>query len=104
MLGYALGCIRLSYDDFCRLLPEEFEEICRAYYAQRDAELKGEWERMRLLATISIQPHVKGRLTPEKLLPFPWEKSQAVNAEKALSREEAKARFDALLKRTGNQQ
>ena len=28
---------------------------------------------MRMLATITVQPHVKGKLTPEKLLPLPWE-------------------------------
>lgn len=103
MLGYALGCIRLTYDDFCRLLPEEFEEICKAYSAQSEAEDKGEWERMRLLAAITVQPHVKGKVNPQKLLPLPWEKSLAKPGQKQVSREESKARFEALVKRTKGQ-
>lgn len=102
-MGYALGCIRLTYDDFCRLLPEEFEEICKAYSAQSEAEDKGEWERMRLLAAITVQPHVKGKVNPQKLLPLPWEKMQTPKRE-AVSKEESKARFEALVKRLESQQ
>ena len=53
-LGYALGCVRLSYDDFCRCTPSEFNCICKAYNEQREADYKDGWERMRLLATIVI--------------------------------------------------
>ncbi len=41
----------------------------------RDAEYKESWERTRMLATITIQPHVKQRLTAQKLLPFAWDKN-----------------------------
>lgn len=85
------------------MLPEEFEETCKAYSAQREADSKGEWERMRLLATITIQPHVKGKITPQKLLPLPWEKEPKPKT-KIVSREEDKARFEALVNRLGNQQ
>jgi hypothetical protein len=60
---------------------------------------------MRILATISVQPHVKGKLTPQKLLPLPWDrkKLQAMRNEDApkLSRDEQRARFKELLHRTG---
>lgn len=46
ILGYALGCIGLSYDDFCRLTPEEFGEV------------------------------VKKKMTPQALLPFEWDKQK----------------------------
>lgn len=74
MLGYALGCIRLSYDDFCRLTPDEFNAVCRAYGNQEQAQYKDNWERMRILAAVTIQPHVKSKLTPQKLLPLSWDK------------------------------
>lgn len=69
----------LRYDDFCRLDFAEFSAVWQAYAEQRDANFKDEWQRMRMLATIVIQPHLsKGRkVTPEKLLPFPWDKQQA---------------------------
>lgn len=73
-MGYALGCIHLSYDDFCRLTPEEFNSVCKAYGDQEQARYKDNWERMRILAAITIQPHVKSKLTPQKLLPLSWDK------------------------------
>lgn len=77
-MGIALGCIGLSYDDFCRLTFDEFAAVWKAYVERRDTDSKDEWQRMRLLATIVIQPHLgKGhKVTPEKLLPFPWDKQK----------------------------
>ena len=104
LLGFALGCVRLSYDDFCRCTPEEFNGICKAYHNQRETDYKNEWERMRMLATITIQPHTKSKITAQKLLPFPWEEinKKSDKIEEKLSKEESKIRFEKLLK--GNYQ
>lgn len=99
-MGFALGCIHLSYDDFCKLTPEEFECICEAYRDQRESDYRERWERMRLHAAILMQPHVKKKITPQKLLPLPWEKeARRKNAPKPVSAEESKARFEKLAKR-----
>ena len=45
-------------------------------------------------ATISIQPHIKGKMTPEKLLPFPWEKCKKKAEAPKVSAEEARKRFE----------
>ena len=60
----------------------EFEAVYKAYAEQRDFEYKDCWERMRLLATITIQPHIakNKKITPEKLLPFPWDKQKGKRA------------------------
>lgn len=76
LLGIALGCIGLSYDDFCKLGYDEFAAVYNAYASRRDADFKDEWQRMRLAATLVIQPHLKQKITPERLLPFPWEVQQ----------------------------
>ena len=56
-----------------------------------------------MLATIVVQPHVKGKLTPQKLLPFEWEKTtKKKTSQKPVSREESKARFEALIKSNGS--
>lgn len=73
-LGFALGCVGLSLPDFCALTPSEFRAVCDAWGRRNEGLEQGAWERMRLLATITIQPHVKKRLTPGQLLPLPWEK------------------------------
>ena len=34
--------------------------------------MRGDWERMRMNATITIQPHLKWKVTPRQVLPLPW--------------------------------
>ncbi len=53
---------------------------------------------MRILAAISIQPHVKKKLTPQALLPLPWDrvknrKSGISQQTPPLSKEEQRRRF-----------
>lgn len=101
-MGFALGCIRLSYDDFCRLTPDEFNHVCKAYLDQEQSQYKDNWERMRMLACITIQPHVKNKLTPQKLLPLSWDNRRKSNKAKtehitAKEAEEKKKQIIALL-------
>ena len=57
---------------------------------------------MRLLATITIQPHVKGKLSPQRLLPFPWEQPKTKKtSHRPVSKEEDKKRFEELMRRIG---
>lgn len=63
----------MNYDDFLRVDVDAFSEIYKAYHDREENKARGEWERMRLLATISIQPHIKKSITPQKLLPFSWD-------------------------------
>lgn len=86
-------------DDFCRCTPEEFEAICKAYHDQREADYKTEWDRIRWHASVTLQPHVKGKMSPKKLLPFPWEKQGKRKNRIEVSAEESKARFEKLAKR-----
>lgn len=53
-----------------------------------------------MLATISIQPHVKRRITPKQLLPFPWDRKASEakrSAEDKLTPKERLQRFEALV-------
>lgn len=95
-----MGCIGMTMDDFCGLTPEEFGHVAEAWHRQREADGRADWERMRLLATITIQPHVKGKLSPQRLLPFPWEEPEKKKtSRRPVSKEEDKKRFEALMKR-----
>lgn len=54
---------------------DEIQAIFNAYdEAGREA-----WERTRLLATVSLQPYSRGRLTPEEVLKFPWDEPTPSN-------------------------
>lgn len=79
-------------------MPEEFNAICRAYNSERDSLYRNEWERMRMLATITIQPHLKKKITPGVLLPFPWEAKRSQNV-KILPKNEEKERIRELMSR-----
>jgi hypothetical protein len=105
LLGVALGCIRLSYDDFCKLDFEEFAAVYKAYAEQRDTDFKDNWQRMRLLATIVIQPHLDKRhkVTPEKLLPFPWDKAKAKKQQARITPNKQRERMADLVKKLGDE-
>jgi hypothetical protein len=86
---------------------EEFAAVYKAYAEQRDTDFRDEWTRMRLLATITIQPHLaKGKkVTPEKLLPFPWDKEKAQkrsDKEQALTPQQQRERMAELVKKLGD--
>lgn len=86
---------------------EEFAAVYKAYAEQRDTDFKDEWVRMRLLATITIQPHLaKGKkVTPEKLLPFPWERKQTRKCganEQTITPQQQRERMAELVKKLGD--
>ena len=88
---------------------DEFAAVYKAYAEQRDTDFKDNWARMRLLAAIVIQPHLaKGKkITPEKLLPFPWDKPQKRGAKNGkgteLTPEQQRARMADLVKKLGDE-
>lgn len=77
MLGFALGCVGLSYDDFACLTPEEFAAVCKSYNSGVENRERSEWERVRTAVSILIQPYMKKRVSPADILPFPWDKAGA---------------------------
>ena len=95
-LGFALGSIGLSLSDFCDLTPTEYAATCKAWNDRKDEIYRDEWERMRLHAAITSQPHVKKKIDVKKLIKFSWEQPK-VKAE-PMSREEARKRFEKLTK------
>ena len=59
---------------------------------------QADWERMRMLATITVQPWCKKKLTPSQLLKFPWEKRK-VESKNIVSRDIGRERFNRLLEK-----
>ncbi len=88
----------MDYDDFAA--------VYKAYAEQRDTDFKDAWQRMRMLAAITIQPHLaKGKsLTPEKLLPFPWDKTneKRKSDKPRMTAEEQRRRMAELAKKLGD--
>lgn len=104
LLGFALGCMGMRLDDWCRLDVDDFNSAAKAWSEMRDGGERGQWERMRILASIVIQPHVKGRMKPERLLPLPWDKKKCGKTMRQgapLGKEAQKERLEKLLGRIG---
>lgn len=104
-MAYAVGVVGMMLHEWMELSPDEWLSVAEAYNNQAEQTFRTEWERMRMLATISVQPHVKNRLTPSRLLPFPWEGATGTlhdkqkNEAPTLSKEEARKRFMHLIER-----
>lgn len=102
LMGTAMGVVGLTFDDFCRLTFPELEEILHAHHEREESRMQDEWERMRLLAVMTMQPHCKGKLKPQKVLPFPWEKKKKEprNSTPVLNKDQASAAFLARLRQS----
>lgn len=90
----------MSYSDFCLCYPDEFDAICKAWQDMRAATTQDEWERTRMLATITIQPHVRSKITAQRLLPLPWDKKKNTTPkevdEPPMSKEERRERMERM--------
>lgn len=94
-----MGVMGMSRRDFCAMSPDEFYEASRVHREEQERQSRERWEIMRMEASILIQPHVKNRITPRKLLPFPWEKGEAHIEE--MTMEERKRRAEEALRKWG---
>ncbi len=96
----AIGRMGMKLDDVRRLTFGEFEAIVDEWNKARETEYQDNWERMRMLATIVIQPHTKKPIPPKTLLPFPWEaKHRTGISQPLLTKDECKARFIKMMKK-----
>lgn len=103
IIGMALGRMGMRLDDLRRLTVGEFEESVRQWMEKEEAKYHDEWERMRLLATISMMPHTKKHVTPHGLLPLPWDTKGPVKSKRkktpAMYKESQRRRFEYLMTR-----
>lgn len=84
---------------------DDFSAVHRAYVEQRDVDYRDKWERMRLLATIVIQPHLakNKHITPDKLLPLPWDMKAKIKTKGAvLTPDQQRKRMEQLVERLGD--
>ncbi len=110
-MGFGLGCLGLSFADWCGLSPAEFAATCKAYREEQDFKMRDAWERARLMTANIVQPHVIGRLKPEQVMHFPWDepkkknqggKNEGGETTPPVSRDEQKRRFAELVGKMKN--
>ena len=103
LVGIALGVLGMSLEDFDRLTPAEFNAVYDKWSKGEESRRKEEWERARLVATILVSPHVKNKVTPQRLMPLPWDGHKAERGRKSAEPEEPrdKQRVNRLISRFG---
>ena len=101
MYGYAVGVVRLTSDEFRQMTVDEFDAVAKAYRESRESEYHDGWERMRVLASICVQPHVRKKVTPKELLKFPWD-DKPREKKPIPTKEEAMKEYNALMERLKN--
>ncbi len=98
LLGVAVGCIGMRHEDFCLCTVDEFEGICAAWSEHQERIERQSWERTRILAAICIQPHVKNRIHPERLLPLPWDNATSPRPKHQAEELTPEQRLDRFMK------
>ncbi len=105
-MGYALGVIHISFEDFCKLTIGEFYETTKAFHTFQEAQSRVSWEQSRLMAYYSatgpnLDPKkLKGK-TAQKLIPLPWDNQQSARRRKGQPAKGDRERFNALLAKYG---
>lgn len=82
---------------------DEFVAMQKAYAEKARLMSYDNWDRIRTLAAIVIQPHCKRKITPRQLLPLPGDKQKKPHKNAAEKVERSTAdRFSKLMKVYGN--
>lgn len=97
LLGVAIGCIGMSFEDFEAVTPDEFRAIHRLYMQREESRLHDEWERIRTHATIIVQSFSKKKLEEKKILHFPWDGKAEKSEHRATATRSNKSRFEELI-------
>lgn len=95
-MGLAIGCFGMSMADFCNCDFDEFESISKSWHEMTEYREREEWERMRILAAICIQPHTKKRITPKQLIRMPWDHEKPKRNAPEISLEQQRKRFEKI--------
>lgn len=94
----------MSVEDFECMDTDEFSSACNVFNEHEDSLYRSSWERARIIGALCVSPYAKGRVRPEKILPFPWEKNgisktQNMKTQKPVSKEEDLRRLKMLMEK-----
>lgn len=90
----------MSYDDFCRCTLIQLQSAVKAHRDYSTSERRDAWERARWVAMVTVQPHVKRRLSLSDL-PLPWdaERRPPAGQAPAMSAEQRREAAAAAIRR-----
>jgi len=71
-----MGCIGMSYGDFCLCTPSEFTAVAEQWGKKAEADYRTGWDRARTIAVAALQPYSKKELKMTDILLFTWDKEE----------------------------
>ncbi len=99
LMGLALGCVRMSMDDFRQCTPSEFTTVFNAWKQQEDHWERLSWEQARFVSCCILQPHSKRKLSLTDICRFSWEDTPQQKSDQAEKRKEeasSQKRFEEI--------
>lgn len=83
----------MTFDDFCRLTPGEFDAIYGEWRKGQESHIQGEWERCRWICYYILKPYARKSLKPTDVFSFDWDgqgKRKKTREEREAEKEEFK--------------
>lgn len=72
--------------------------MCEAVNNRNKEKEQSEWERMRLLGAIMVQPYAKNKINPKDLLQFPWDEKTNEKTKDIMTPAERRAAAEKFIK------
>jgi hypothetical protein len=75
-----VGRVKIPYNDLFLLTKREIDAVIRGH----EIDIRDSWERERISTYINVSPNFKkgSNITPQKLIPLPWDKTIDINLNK----------------------
>lgn len=98
-MALALGSMGMSYADFARLTPDEFELVYRQWHT---THVREPWEMARFMACCTLQPYSKRALKARDVCHFAWDGEDTETAAGHARHEEStRQRWEEMRARCG---
>ena len=75
-LGYAIGVMKLSLQDFEWMTPSQYQAAIKEWEEEEKRKAQHEYELQRFNAWLCLAPNIKDNTSQEDLFRFPWEPLQ----------------------------
>jgi len=83
-----MGCVGMSYGDFCSCTPSQFTAIAEQWGKKAEADYRTGWDQTRTFAIAALQPYCKKPLKMTDILIFDWDKEKDCDAQAGTSSRE----------------
>ena len=91
----------MNCDEFYDLTPRSFSNKLLGFNSYQERIMQDNWEQTRLIVHSTLSPHIKKRISPKELLPFPWDNKRKRKV-KVASREHIEAVLERYKKNKMN--